>query len=68
MAVRYVATRSLASGASNSTTAKLTPPWSSPAPDSMASRIRGSTTRQVEHQEAVQRVRRGLFAAVERER
>lgn len=34
----------------------------------MASLTRGSTVRQVEHQEAVQRVRRGLLDDVDRER
>lgn len=48
------------SGASNSTAARPTPPSSSPTPDSTSERSRGSTCRHDGHQEAVQRVRRGV--------
>jgi hypothetical protein len=56
------------SGESNSTVASETPPSSSPTPDSTRECSRGETTRHVEHQEAVQRVRRGVREEDERER
>jgi hypothetical protein len=56
------------SGLSNSTRARETPPSVSPTPDSTRERTSGATTRQLEHHEAVQRVRRGVRDEVDRER
>lgn len=56
------------SGASNWTGAKSTPPWDSPTPEVTRLRRRGSMERQEGHQEVVQRVRRGAWREVERER
>jgi len=56
------------SGESNSTVARDTPPSSSPTPDSTRSLMRGLTTLQVEHHEAVHRVSRGVRDDVESER
>jgi hypothetical protein len=56
------------SGLSNSTKARETPPSDSPTPDSTRERSSGETARQVEHQEAVQNVSKGVREEEERER
>lgn len=56
------------SGASNSTSARPTPPSCSPTPDSTRERSSGPTVRQVGHQEAVQKVSSGVRAELDAER
>jgi hypothetical protein len=55
-------------GESNSTSAKETPPWDSPAPEEMREVRRGRMWWQEGQEEVVQRVRRGVRAEEERRR